>query len=111
MIADRDVARALVLALHVDEPGIYNVAAREVFPRSELRPLASKLGPIPVPRVVSGAASLLRGLLARGDRLLDRYGLVLDTRRSHDVLGFEPLYRIELRGPIHDRRVDSVRCR
>ena len=61
--------------------------------------------------VPAGAASLLRGLLARGDGLLDRYGLVLDTRRSHDVLGFEPLYRIELRGPIHDRRVDSVRCR
>lgn len=111
VIADRDVARALVLALHVDEPGIYNVAGHEVFPRSELRPQGSRLGPIAVPRVVSGLASLVRGLFARGGGLLDRYGLVLDTRRSHHVLGFDPLYRIELRGPSHDRRVDTVRCR
>jgi nucleoside-diphosphate-sugar epimerase len=111
VIADRDVARALLLALHLDESGIYNVAGREVFPRSELRPPPSRLGPIPVPRAVSATASVLRGLLSSGEGLLDRYGLVLDTRQAHDVLGFEPLYRIELRGPASDRRVDTVRCR
>lgn len=111
VIADRDVARALLLALHVDEPGIYNVAGREVFPRSELRPPVSRFGPIPVPSLVSGTVAFLRGLVAGGEGLLDRYGLVLDTRRAHEVLGFEPLYRIELRGPASDRRVDTVRCR
>ncbi len=40
-----------------------------------------------------------------------RYGVVLDTSRAHDVLGFEPQYRLELRGRGHDRRLDSVRCR
>ncbi len=111
VVADRDVARALLLALHEAESGIFNIAGREVFPRSELRPPGSRLGPIPVPRLVSGTFSLLRGLVGRRDRLLDRYGLVLDTRRAQEVLGFEPLYRIELRGPSADRRVDAVRCR
>ncbi|MBW2279943.1 MAG: NAD-dependent epimerase/dehydratase family protein [Deltaproteobacteria bacterium] len=111
VVADRDVARALLLALHGDEPGIYNVAGREVFPRSELRPPASRLGPLPVPRVVSGAVSLLRGMWSGGEGVFDRYGIVLDTRHAQEVLGFEPLYRIELRGRSGDRRVDTVRCR
>ena len=112
VVADRDVARAIVLALHADRPGIYNVAGREVFPRSELRPAPSRIGPLPVPRVVAGTLALLASARRSGrEGALDRYGIVLDTARAQEELGFEPLYRIELRGAGSDRRVDTVRVR
>ena len=108
VVVDRDVVRAIQLALHGDRPGIYNIAGREFFPRSQLCTSVSKLGPIRVPRTVSGALALLDSL--RGtDTSLDRYGIVLDTHRAHEVLGFEPIYRIEIRGSGPDRRIDTVR--
>lgn len=112
LVSDRDVARALVLALHADRAGIYNIAGREVFPRSWLRPELRRLGPLPVPPVVGGAFSLVQSLLGRGgDPALQRYGIVLQTDRAAELLGFEPLYRIELQGEGAARRVDTVRYR
>ena len=112
VVSDRDVARALVLALHADRPGIYNVASHEVFPCSELRTESAHIGPLPVPDLLSGSYTLLSQALNRSrPQAYQRYGVVLDTSRAHDVLGFEPQYRLELRGRGHERRLDSVRCR
>jgi len=110
VVADRDVARAIQLALHGDHPGIYNIAGREVFPRSELCVSTPRLGPIRLPRTLVSAVSLL-GSLRGADSSLDRYGIVLDTRRARERLGFEPIYRIELRGQGSERRAEPVRCR
>lgn len=114
VVADRDVARALVLALHADRPGIYNVASNEVFPCSQLRRERARIGPLPVPQLVSSAWTLLDQTLGRGrgrPHSYQRYGVVLDTSRAQEVLGFEPQYRLELRGRGSDRRLDTVRCR
>ncbi len=114
VVSDRDVARALVLALHADRPGIYNVASREVFPCSQLRHQRARIGPFPVPELVSRAWVLLDQTLGRGrgrPHSYQRYGVVLDTSRAREVLGFEPQYRLELRGRGPERRLDTVRCR
>ncbi|MFQ5514199.1 MAG: NAD-dependent epimerase/dehydratase family protein [Myxococcota bacterium] len=114
VVADRDVARALVLALHSDRPGIYNIAGGEVFPCSELRRGPRRIGPLPVPGVLSAAFSVVDqaiGLSRRRESGLQRYGVVLDTRLARESLGFEPLYRIELRGRGSARRVDTIRFR
>lgn len=114
LVADRDIGRALVLALHGDRPGIYNIAGREAFPCSELQRGSNRFGPLPIPRLVSRAFSLLDRGLGRSRRRhsgFERYGVVLNTRRAAETLGFEPQYRIEVRGRGPDLRVDTVRCR
>jgi nucleoside-diphosphate-sugar epimerase len=114
VISDRDVARALVLGLHGEVAGTFNIAGNEVFPRSELVPSHSKIGPIPVPAVVRGALSLLDqalGLRLEGATPFHRYGIVLDTRQSAEQLGFEPQYRVEVRRQGGERRVEAVRYR
>lgn len=114
VVSDRDVARALVLALHADRPGIYNIAGHEIFPRSQLRDSARHLGPIPLPAVLGGALSLVEQVLGRRTAYattLHRYGIVVNARLATDVLGFEPQYRIEVRGQGAARRIDTVRCR
>ncbi len=110
LISDRDVARALVLALHA-EPGVYNIAAHEIFPLSELRPRpATRMGPLLLPGSLTAIAALMR---PKRRTLEDyrRHGIVLDTRAARDTLGFEPQYRIELRGSGATRRVEPVRAR
>lgn len=111
VVSDRDVARALVLALHGDRAGVFNVAGNEVFPRSELVAGGRRLGPLPLPGLVSGALSLLEQALGRRGEDFQRYGIVLDTRRAADVLGFEPQYRVEVRRQGREHRIDTVRCR
>jgi nucleoside-diphosphate-sugar epimerase len=110
LISDRDVARALTLALH-GEPGVYNVAAREVFPLSQLRARRpERFGPFVVPASIRALAALLRrGRHPQAD--YRRHGLVLDTRAAEEALGFEPQYRMELRGAGPTRRVEPVRAR
>jgi len=113
VVSDRDVARAIQLALHGDTGGIYNIASREVFPLRELRPPRNRLGPLPVPALVSGLISLLGqgvGRTPRAQTGFHRYGVVLGTERARDELGFEPLYRIELRQGPADRRAEAVRA-
>lgn len=105
VVSERDVARALVLALHADRPGIYNIAGHEVFPRSQLAR---------APGTFELARSLVERALGRGGAPagpLHRYGIVPSTRLAHDTLGFEPQYRVEVRGSGARRRVDTVRCR
>lgn len=114
LVSDRDVARAILLALHGDQPGVYNIAGPDVFPLSDLRPRESRIGRIPVPSAVSLAYSLLSqglGRPARHQTSFHRYGVVLDTHLAHEALGFEPQYRLELRGQGSARRVEPVRSR
>jgi nucleoside-diphosphate-sugar epimerase len=114
LVSDKDVARALVLALHGDRPGIYNVAGREIFPRSELGVRPTGFGPLPLPAALAGVLSLAArafGIGARGEAALQRYGLVLDTHLVAEALGFEPQYRIEVTSQRDGRRIDTVRCR
>ena len=111
VVCDRDVARALVLALHGEHAGAFNLAGNEVFPRSELVPGGRRLGPLPLPGLLGGALSLLEQALGRGASDFQRYGIVLDTRRAADALGFEPQYRVEVRGRGREHRIETVRCR
>ena len=114
VVADRDVARALCLALHSDRPGIYNISGREVFPRSELRHEKQRVGPLPIPDLVGGMLSLARqalGQRGRGQTSFHAYGLLLDTHLAAETLGFEPQYRIEVRAHGERRQIDTVRCR
>jgi UDP-glucose 4-epimerase len=114
VVADRDIARALALALHCDRPGIYNIASSDVFPSSELRRPERRIGGLPVSGFVATAWSLLDqvlGLSRTREGVYQRYGIVLNTRLARDSLGFEPQYRIEIRGRGPDRRIDTIRAR
>jgi len=114
VVSARDVARAIGLGLHADQPGIYNIAGHDIFPVSELRNRQQHLGPLPVPDLLSGAFTFLNQTLGSSrhrPHSYQRYGVVLDTSRAQEVLGFEPQYRLELRGRGTDRRLDTVRCR
>jgi len=108
VISDRDVARALVLALHADRPGVYNVVGGEVFPRSQLRGPAARAA-----LSLGGAFAWLESALGRGAApgRFDRYGVVPCARLAREALGFEPQYRIEVRGSGAGRRIDTIRCR
>ena len=115
VVSDRDVAKALVLALHADRPGIYNVAGREVFPRSDL--VGARLGTRPisiqsVTRLVSRIGHTIGSFRSgNDDGDFCKYGIVLDSRRAGEMLGFEPNYRIELRRTGAGRRIETIRWR
>jgi nucleoside-diphosphate-sugar epimerase len=103
VVSERDVARALVLALHADRPGIYNITGREVFPRSQLAAAETRL---------AGALAFMEQLVGRGRHsAVERYGIVPSSRLAHEALGFEPQYKIEVRGTGSGRRIDTVRAR
>jgi nucleoside-diphosphate-sugar epimerase len=114
VVSERDVARAIVLALHADRPGIYNIAGREVFPRSQLGSSERRLAGVTLPAPLGGALAFVEQLLGRGPArgaAFERYGLVPSSRLAEEALGFEPQYRIEVRGSGSARRIDTVRCR
>lgn len=112
LVSERDIARALVLALHSGSAGAFNVAGTEVFPHSQLRP--HRTSAWSAPATLFGTVASLGQAIGLGSvkgGALQRYGLVLDTRLATEALGFEPQYRVELRGAGEDRRIDTVRCR
>ena len=99
LVSDKDVARAIKLAVHRRAVGIFNVASPEVMPLSELaRWTGGASIPIPGPLL----NSLVQGARLFGmERLADamdgphlRYGFTLDTSRAERELGFRPGYRI-----------------
>ncbi|MEE8558529.1 MAG: hypothetical protein V3T14_11665 [Myxococcota bacterium] len=113
VVADRDIVAAMVLALHSDQPGIYNIAGRERFPRSELVGASTRSG-LKVPGLMRGTIARIAQTVAAlrsGNGGFTRYGIVLDTRHAEEVLGFDPSYRIELRGSGSTRRIETIRCR
>ena len=109
VVSERDLARAVVLALHADRPGAYNVAGSEVFARSRLVRDQANLGPLRLPASFQGAWALAEEWLGR--RAVDdlhRYGIVLSTRRAAERLGYAPRDRLELRRAGGGPRLDAV---
>lgn len=98
VIADKDVARAVMAALAREATGVFNVAGRELVPLSVLgrwtgRPTVPLPGPL-LRLATRGAARLGLGEPIDGPHL--RFGMSLDARRAATALGFEPRYRIGL---------------
>lgn len=99
MVADKDVARAVQLALHSRRAGVYNIAGRELMPLSRLghwtrRPCVPVPGPL-LRIAAAGAARLGRDeWRAALDGPHRRFGFSLDTRRAERDLGFRPGYRV-----------------
>jgi nucleoside-diphosphate-sugar epimerase len=98
VIADKDVAHAVMTALASRAAGVFHVAGRELVPLSVLgRWTGRALLPLPGPLLratTRGAARL--GLGESFDGPLLRFGMSLDTRRAAAELGFTPRYRIGL---------------
>jgi UDP-glucose 4-epimerase len=101
IIHEQDVIEALVHAVNQDAPGVFNIAAEDVFPLNKLRGLAGK-PPTSVlhPFAYWGMGS--RGGVGR--RLKQhmpfepdylRYPYVADLRAMRQSLGFEPRYAAE----------------
>lgn len=101
LISDKDLVRAIRLAMHRRRRGVFNVAGRESVPLSVLaRWTGGHAWPVPGP-LLSGASAAAR--LAGGPpwpHRIDgphlRYGFTLDTRRAERELGYRPAYRIDL---------------
>ena len=99
LISDKDVVRALSLAVQSNVTGIFNIAGREAMPLSRLADWTSR-GELALPGpVFSGISRMIH--LARGQRarsalggVQQRYGFTLDTARAKRELGFRPVYRI-----------------
>jgi len=100
LISDKDVARALLAALHVRNSGIFNISGTEAVPLSVLSRWTRRVS-IPVPGPILRwieTTTRMFGIDARqaadGDHL--RYGFTLDTSRAEQELGFRPIDRIGL---------------
>lgn len=115
LISDRDVARAIATALHADRPGEYNLAGEEIYPWSTLCDPPSTPFGLPIPGMLRNVFGTLSNLAAsargapRG--LRTRYGVVLDTRRAREQLGFEVAYRVEARRERGHCRIEVIRFR
>lgn len=99
LVADQDVCRAVVLALHRRAAGTFNIAGRETVPVSVLARWAggtSRALPGALLRGAAGAARLLgaEDWRTRLDGPHTRYGFTLDTRHAERTLGYRPAYRI-----------------
>jgi UDP-glucose 4-epimerase len=98
IIHEDDVVAALVQAIRIDVPGVFNVAAEEPLPLSRIRGLVGKL-PL---SIFHPFASWGVGLLGSTGHFVERhlpmdpdylrYPWVGDLTRMHKVLGFEPRY-------------------
>ncbi len=93
LISDKDVARGVQHAIHVqDAEGVFNLAAEETLPLSRLASWTGRSS-IPVP---GWAVRALQGLGVLGDAAPRRFGITLDTTRARRELGFQPGYHIAL---------------
>jgi nucleoside-diphosphate-sugar epimerase len=101
LISDKDVARAVQVAVHSSRAGIYNVAGPEAVPLSVLARWTGRRSiPVPGPALLATrlAARLVGGSswLAEAARPHLLYGFTLDTTRAEFDLGFRPSHRIGL---------------
>ena len=101
LVCDKDVAKAIQVAVHSASSGIYNVAGRESVPLSVLGEWTGRPGlPVPGPALglLSGAARLLgrEDWRATIDGAELRYGFTLATRLVERELGFRPGYHVGL---------------
>jgi nucleoside-diphosphate-sugar epimerase len=99
VIADKDVARAVQVAVHADVAGVFNVAGREAIPLSVLGRWTERPS-VPVPGPLLRVASAVMARAGGGELAASlagphaRYGMSLDTQRAATALGFEPRYRV-----------------
>ncbi len=101
LVADKDLARAVRLALRAKHSGVYNISGCEALPLSVLGRWTGR-PQLPVPGGLLRLAARALGLLGQetgragldGDHL--RYGFTLDTRAAEADLGYFPAYRVGL---------------
>ena len=100
LVSDKDVARALVTAVHSRNSGIFNISGTETVPLSVLARWTRRTS-VPVPGPILNwieTGARLFGIEAEtsayGPHL--RYGFTLDTTRAELELGFRPIDRIGL---------------
>lgn len=97
VVADKDVARAVGLALRSRVRGVFNVTGGEAVPLSLLaRWTGRSAWPLPSPAIglVEAALGALRGEPAARRLPPLRYGFTLDGKRAEEGLGFRPAYRV-----------------
>ena len=111
VISDVDVGRALALAAESDAEGVFTIPGKDTLPLSRIiARFGRRAVPVPGPalRPLYAARSVLRGHDFRYDISLGRlhFGGVLDGRRAHEVLGYEPEHSVQwpLRFAEIDRR-------
>ena len=99
VVAEGDVAEAVLSALRTRARGAFNVAGSDCVPLSTLERWTGRTA-LPVPGPLLGAARGALGWALPGVETLDgthlRYGFSLDTRRAETELDFRPRYRIGL---------------
>ncbi len=109
LVSDKDVVRAIQLALRGTARGVFNIAGFETVPLSLLARWTGVPG-VPLPSALISLASRLSNILG-GTQIAAsavaphlRYGFTLDTHRARRELGFEPGYRIAP-SPVEDGRI------
>jgi nucleoside-diphosphate-sugar epimerase len=108
LVSDKDVVRAMQLALHSTARGAFNIAGFETVPLSVFARWIGEPS-IPIPSALISLASRLSSFVGRTPAGTSaatphlHYGFTLDTQRARLELGFEPGYRIAP-GPLVDGR-------
>ena len=108
LVSDKDVVRAMQLALHSTARGVFNIAGFETVPLSVFGRWIGEPS-VPLPRPLISLASRMSSFVGRAPAPTStssphlHYGFTLDTQRARLELGFEPGYRIAP-GPMVDGR-------
>ena len=108
LVSDKDVVRAMKLAIQGTARGVFNIAGAETVPLSVFAQWTGEPS-VPLPRGMISMASRLSRLVGMSKVAANatsphlHYGFSLDTHRARQELGFEPGYRIAP-GPVVDGR-------
>lgn len=108
LVSDKDVVRAMQLALHGNARGAFNIAGFETVPLSVFAEWTGEPS-VPVPASLISWASRLATFVGAAPPAAAtanphlHYGFTLDTQRAARELGFEPGYRIAP-GPVVEGR-------
>jgi UDP-glucose 4-epimerase len=101
LVADKDLARAVRLALRAERSGVYNISGCEALPLSVLGRWTGRPH-LPMPGGLLHMAGRAFSLLGRESRRTGlagghlRYGFTLDTRAAERDIGYFPAYRVGL---------------
>lgn len=108
LVSEKDVVRAIQLALHGTARGVFNIAGFETVPLSVFAKWTGEPS-VPIPSGLIPLASRLSSFMSGRASATSattphlNYGFTLDTERARLELGFEPGYRIAP-GPMVDGR-------
>jgi nucleoside-diphosphate-sugar epimerase len=110
LVSDKDVVRAMQLALHGTARGVFNIAGFETVPLSVFAKWTGEPS-LPLPGALIPLASRLSKFMGLTETEASsvsahlHYGFTLDTQRARRELGFEPGYRIAP-GPVVNGRFE-----